>query len=67
MPKEEYSNSQSYKPEEVEKKWQDIWKSEDIYKTPDNVDSKKKLVCLINVSLPIWRSSYWALVCICTS
>ncbi len=34
MVTEENSKSKKYNPEEVEKKWQNIWKKDDIYKTP---------------------------------
>jgi len=46
MLKEENSNSEPYKPRDVEKKWQDIWKKEDIYKTSDSVESKKNWYAL---------------------
>ena len=38
MLKEEHN---TYIPNEVESKWQSIWKETDIYKTSDNVSSKK--------------------------
>ena len=57
-------DTEAYIPSVVESKWQKKWKDSDIYKTFDNVPSKKKLVCIINVSLPFWRFTYWPLVCI---
>ena len=46
MVTEENSKSKKYNPEEVEKKWQNIWKKDDIYKTPDKVDSKQNWYAL---------------------
>tara|TARA_B100000579_G_scaffold86857_3_gene68132 strand:+ start:3872 stop:6319 length:2448 start_codon:yes stop_codon:yes gene_type:complete len=46
MQKEENSNTQTYMPSKVEKKWQEIWNKEEIYKTQDKVDSKKNWYAL---------------------
>ncbi len=35
-----------YKPAEFEKKWQEKWEKEGVYKTPVKVDRKKKFYCL---------------------
>jgi len=56
-----------YLPKNIEKKWQNVWKETKLYKTEDYVETKKKLVCIINVPIPIRRSSYRALVRLYTS
>ena len=35
-----------YKPAEFEKKWQEKWEKEEVYKTPKKVDPKRKFYCL---------------------
>ena len=46
MPKEENSNTETYIPKEIEKKWQTIWKKNQIYKTSDKAGSKKNWYAL---------------------
>tara|TARA_Y100000817_G_scaffold155691_1_gene121701 strand:- start:3687 stop:6116 length:2430 start_codon:yes stop_codon:yes gene_type:complete len=36
----------NYNPKKIEKKWQELWKESGIYKTPDNIPSKKNWYAL---------------------
>ncbi len=40
------TNRDDYNPAEFEKKWQERWEKEGVYKTPEKTDPKKKFYCL---------------------
>ena len=46
-----------YNFKEVDSKWQKIWDEKDIYKSEIS-NSKKEILLLRNVSIPIWENSH---------
>ena len=46
----------NYNPAPIEKKWQDFFETNKIFKTKK--DKKKKILLFRNVSIPFWQYSY---------
>lgn len=45
---------------QIEEKWQQKWKEENIFKTENKVEGKRKLLCFRDVTISIWKTTCWS-------